>query len=131
MTLNKDDVKFKAARSSGPGGQRTNRRSTKVEIWVSVAKLPLSDKEKEVVRRKLANHLNRRDEIWVENQETRSQEMNRDLALNRLNMMIREALKVPKARILSEPRRSAKESRLKEKKIISDKKRSRRTAKKR
>ncbi len=104
-----------------------NRRSTKVEIWVSVKNLPLSEKERKIIRKKLAGHLNQKDEIWVENQETRSQEMNRDLAMGRLNALLKEALRVPKARIPTEPRRGAKERRIKEKKILSEKKRRRRS----
>lgn len=126
MVLKKNQVRFKASRSSGPGGSRANRRSTKVEIWVKVGNLPLSEKEKKLVRRKLAHHLNRKDEVWIDNQETRSQEMNRDLAVENLNAMLEGALKVPKPRIPTEPRRSAKEGRIKGKKILSEKKRARR-----
>lgn len=129
MFIRKEDAKFKASRSSGPGGQRANRRSTKVEIWIKVGNLPLSPKDKNLIRRRLAHHLNHKDEIWVENQETRSQEMNRDLAMENLNAMLEEALKVPKPRIPSEPRRSAVEGRIKGKKVLSEKKKLRRSIK--
>jgi len=130
MIIGPKDVRFKAVRGGGPGGQNVSRRSTKVELWIKVENLPLSVREKKMLRRKLAHHLNQKDEIWVENQETRSQEMNRDLALKNLNAIIEEALKVPKPRIPTEPKRSAVEERIKEKKILSEKKRSRRTNKK-
>ena len=126
MLIGKNQARFKASRSSGPGGQRVNRRSTKVEIWVKVGNLPLSPKDRNLIRRKLARHLNAKDEIWVENQETRSQEANRDLALENLNAMLESALRVPKLRIPTEPRRSAVEGRIKGKKILSEKKRARR-----
>ncbi len=128
MIIDPENVRFKASRSSGPGGSRVNRRSTRVEIWIKVGNLPLSPKDKNLIRRKLAHHLNHKDEIWVENQETRSQEMNRDLATERLNAMLKDALQVPKVRIPTEPRRGAVEGRIKAKKIISEKKRARRAS---
>jgi len=119
-------VKFKAVRASGPGGQRTNRRSTKVQLWVKISNLPLGEREKKLIRKKLPRHINGRDEIEVMNQEERSQELNRDKALAKLNQLIAGALKIKKPRIPTWPSRRAEDRRIKEKRIISDKKRSRR-----
>ncbi len=126
MLVNKDDVKFKAVRSSGPGGQKASRRSTKVQLWVKIGDLPLTEAEKRRVRRKLERHINHLDELWVENEEERSQELNRKKALQKINDLIEEALKVPPLRIPTEPRRLAKEARIRAKKIKSEKKKSRR-----
>ncbi|MCP6720057.1 MAG: aminoacyl-tRNA hydrolase [Patescibacteria group bacterium] len=126
MLVTEKDVKFKAVRSSGPGGQRANRRSTKVQIWVKIGNLPLSDIQKKRLRRKLAKHINHLDELWAENEEERTQKLNRDKALWHINKMIRDALKVPKPRIPTEPPRSAEDVRIRAKKIRSDKKRGRR-----
>ena len=116
-------------RAGGPGGQRTNRRSTKVQLWIRIGDLPLSDIEKRRIRNKLKNYINHRDELEVQSDESRSQELNRDSALEKLNNLLKEALRVPKKRIPIRPTRFAKERRIKEKKIISEKKRSRRLSK--
>ncbi len=127
MAIDEKDVKFKAARSSGPGGQRANRRSTKVQLWVKIGDLSLNPLEKKRLRRKLEKRINHLDEIWVENEEERSQKMNREKAFRKLNDLINDALKVPKERIPTSPRRSAEEKRLKEKKLRSEKKKLRRS----
>lgn len=126
MLISEKDVVFKAVRASGPGGQRTNRRSTKVELWVAVADLQISEKEKKLVREKLARHINHKGEIWLTEEEERSQEMNRDRALARLNAMIENALQVPVPRIPTVPPRYAEEARIREKKIVGIKKKTRR-----
>jgi len=127
INIPSEKIKFKAARASGPGGQRTNRRSTKVELWIAVGDLLITDAEKKMAREKLAHHINHNDEIWVTEEEERSQEMNRDKALARLNEMIENAIRIPAPRIPTEPPRYAKEKRIREKKIVSRKKEERRT----
>ncbi|MAF80248.1 aminoacyl-tRNA hydrolase [bacterium] len=121
-----EKVEFKASRSHGPGGQNKDHRSTKVHMWVSVDDLPLEPLEKRRLREKLAHHVNKEDELWVEDQETRYQEENREKALERLASMINEAIKEPPVRIPNEPPLSAEDDRIREKKIIGDKKKQRR-----
>lgn len=126
MIINPKKVKFKAVRASGPGGQKVNRRSTKVQLWIKIGDLELSEGEKKRLRQKLEHQISHLDELWVENEEERSQELNRERALSRLNDLIKEALKVPPPRIPTRPPRRAKESRLRVKKIKSEKKKLRR-----
>ena len=126
MLITEKDVRFKAVRSSGPGGQRANRRSTKVQIWVKIGNLPLSDIQKKRLRRKLAKHINHLDELWVENEEERTQKLNKNRALEHINKIVGDALKVPQRRIPTTPPRSAEEVRIRAKKIRSEKKKGRR-----
>ena len=74
----------------------------------------------------MVHHINGDDEIWVRDEEERFQERNREKALEHLNTMIGDALKTPKLRIPTEPPRSREDDRIREKKIIGEKKRSRR-----
>lgn len=127
MKLDKNDVKFKAVRASGPGGQNVNRRSTKVQVWVEVGKLGLTDEEETRLREKLAHHLNQRDELEVVVEDQRSQEENRDIALERLRTMIEEALKVPAERIPTEAPPRAEHGRIFRKKATGAKKEERAT----
>lgn len=126
MLIDENNVRFKAVRAQGPGGQRANRRSTKVQLWVKIGDLPLSEIQKKRLRKQLAHHINGDDEIWVRDEEERFQEQNREKALAHLNLMISDALKMPKLRIPTEPPRNFEEERIREKKITSEKKRSRR-----
>ena len=120
------NIKFKAIRSGKPGGQNANRRSTKIQLWVKIEDLPLSKMEKKRIREKLAHHINHKDELVVENEEERSQEMNRDNALERANQLLEEAIKVQSPRIPTRPPLSAEENRIRAKKMKSQKKKSRR-----
>ncbi len=129
MIVNPKDIKFKAVRASGPGGQNTNRRSTKVQLWIRIGNLPLTEIEKKRIRTKLKNLINHNDELEVESEAERSQEKNRDIAVEKINQLISEALKVPKKRIPTSPSRSSENRRIAEKKIISEKKKSRRLSK--
>ena len=118
-------VHFKASLSGGAGGQNRDHRSTKIHMWVQIDDLPLEPLEKRRLRENLSHHVNHEDELWVEDQETRSQEQNRDKALEHLLYLITEAIKEPTPRVPTEPSRSAEEHRLQEKHIISRKKQAR------
>lgn len=127
LTIHSPGIRFKTTRAHGPGGQRINHRSTKVQLWVRVCDLPIDETQKKRLRKKLSpHHLNHRDEIWVECEEERSQELNRHKAIEHLNNLIADALYVKPKRIPTEPPRKAKDARIHEKKIISEKKQSRR-----
>lgn len=123
-----DDVRFKAVRSSGPGGQRVNRRSTKVQLWVRIGNLRLSDQERRLIRARLEHRINHRDELEVAWEGERLQERNRALALEHLNELLAAALRVPPRRIPTEPHRGAREARLSDKRFRGVKKERRRAS---
>jgi len=120
-----EKVKFKAVRARGPGGQRVNRRSTKIQAWVKIEDLSLSNQQKKMIREKLANHINEKDELEVIEEEESFQSLNKKRALERLNEWIKEAIKEKPPRLSSQPPFSAKEKRIEEKKMKSQKKKSR------
>lgn len=123
--INHDLARFKAVRARGPGGQRTNRRSTKIQAWVKIEDLPLSDFQKKLVREKLINRINEKDELEVEEEEEASQFLNKKRALERLNELVSQATKIKPPRIPTEPPKSVEEKRIREKKIKTQKKKSR------
>ncbi len=101
--VTKENTRFKAARSRGPGGQNVNKRSTKVQIWAKIFDLPLRDEERSLLREKLTSHITKNDELEVSCEEERSQEQNHDRALEIMNILIEKALEIPKVRIPTEP----------------------------
>lgn len=115
MVVRKEHIRFKASRSDKPGGMNRDHRATKVHAWIKVGDLPLTEAEKRLVRIKIAHHINHNDEIWVECQEERSQEENREHAVEHLNNLIGQALEVLPPRIPTEPTRAADRERLHEK----------------
>lgn len=114
------------ARSSGPGGQNVNKVNSKALLSVSLERLTLlSEAQKATVAAKLASRLVD-GALTVHVQDTRSQLENRELALRRLETLIRAALVPVKARRATKPTRGSQERRLTAKKSASAHKANRR-----
>ncbi|PCJ95259.1 MAG: aminoacyl-tRNA hydrolase [Flavobacteriaceae bacterium] len=110
------ELKFKAIRSSGAGGQHVNKVSSKVELMFDVVKsFSLSDTEKERLYLKLVNKLSKENILVFQCDESRSQHKNKELVIKRFLEVIQTALKVPKKRKKTKPSKSAIEKRLKSK----------------
>ena len=125
MLISGKDVHFKASRSGKPGGQRANRRDTKVQARVRVCDLPLSEDQKKLIREQLHNRITQDDELLIESEEERFQDLNKENALERLNALIEEAITLPAERIPTEPPRSADRERMRHKHMRYQKKKAR------
>jgi len=125
--LNKEgiihELKFKAVRSRGAGGQNVNKVSTKVELSFDLEQSTcLSEIEKNRLRKKLAHKLTKDKELILQCEETRSQHKNKELVIKKFLKTLETNLRVPKRRIKTKPTRSAIEKRLKSKKRAAQKK---------
>lgn len=115
------EILLRASRSSGPGGQHANVTASRIEAVFDVnASASLTDSQKARVSRKLG------PTVTAISQDARSQARNRDLALERLESKLAEALAVPRHRRPTRPTRGSKEKRLTTKKVRSQRKRDRR-----
>ena len=122
MQLTEQDITFRAMRASGPGGQHVDHRSTKVQVRVCIADLPVDSASKNRIREKLASRITNSDELIVENDERRSQRRNKEAALERLNELLNEALKQKPIRIPTTPPKAVRKRRLTDKRRQSTKK---------
>lgn len=125
--LNKEillkELKFKAVRSSGAGGQHVNKVSSKVELSFDVGNsLGLSEQQKERVLLKLGNRLTKDGVLVLQCDEARSQHKNKALVIKRFFEQLKKALQVAKKRKPTKPSKNSIERRLKSKKIASSKK---------
>ncbi len=127
--VNEKNTRFKAARSSGPGGQRVNKKETKVQVWVKIDDLPLQTQEKDLLREKLENRINKDDELEISSEEERFQEQNHKRALERMNEIIAEALIVSPPRIPTEPHENIEEKFREERRLQGLKKKYRKESK--
>ena len=121
------EVKYKAIRSSGAGGQHVNKVSTKVELTFDLANsAAFRPNEKERLFKKLEHKLTSNGLIVIQSQESRSQLKNKKVALAKLIAMLENALIVPKRRKKTLPSKQILAKRMKAKKIQSEKKLNRR-----
>ena len=126
LSLREDEIHEEFSRSSGPGGQNVNKVNTKVFLRFDVVNSPsLSDEQKQLVLARLSNRITKEGSLFVIAQQTRSQATNRELALERLVELLREALKQNPTRKKTRVGKGAKERRLEEKKRHSIVKRGR------
>jgi ribosome-associated protein len=128
--MNKDlilqELKFRAVRSGGAGGQHVNKVSTKVELTLNLASSKaFNASEKERLYKKLNKRLTSENKLQVQCDESRSQHKNREIAKDRLLKLLEEALKVPKRRKKTSPSKTSVERRLKTKRVVAKKKTSR------
>ena len=116
-----NNSQFTFARSGGNGGQNVNKVNTKVHLVLPLSGLDgLTDMEMSRLRTKLAAIINKDDCLFLDVDDERYQERNREIALARLEERIAQALVIPKKRIKTKPTRASKERKLKLKKIRSE-----------
>lgn len=105
-----DEIELRVSRSSGPGGQHAQKTETRVEAVFDVdASATLADAQKARIRGRKGQVLR------AVAQDERSQARNRELALERLAAVIREALRVERRRRPTSPTPAARERRLESK----------------
>lgn len=109
------EIVIKAVRSRGPGGQNVNKTSTAVELRFDVNASSLPDFYKKRLLHRPDRRINRDGVVVIKAQATRSQDQNREAALERLRTLVQEAGRVQKKRVPTRPGRKAKEKRLEEK----------------
>ena len=109
-------LEFIASRSGGPGGQNVNKVSSRVTLRFDVEhSSALNPYQKQRIRQRLASRINKDGVLQVTSQRTRSQDLNREEAIQRFAELLREALHEDKARVRTKATRSSQEVRLKEK----------------
>jgi ribosome-associated protein len=121
------ELRFKAIRSAGPGGQHVNKVSSKIVLSFDVATSnALSVDEKQILLEKWASRLSKDQQIQLSCDESRSQIQNKTRALKRFLLLIEAALIIDQPRKITKVPKSAIRKRLKDKQSWSETKKLRR-----
>jgi ribosome-associated protein len=107
------EIGFEAVHASGPGGQNINKVSTAIRLTFDPSTSSILDgPTRERLILLAGSHASIKGEITILARRFRSQEMNRQDALNRLKRMIEQAMIIPSHRHPTHPTRSSQLRRL-------------------
>ncbi len=117
------ELKFKAIRSSGSGGQHVNKVSSKIELTFDIlSSKGINEKQKSLVIKKLNSRITNSGILILQCGETRSQHRNKEIIIQRFLDLLKASLKIHKTRKTSRPSKASVKKRLEEKKYQALKK---------
>lgn len=115
--ISEDEFIFKFSRGGGPGGQNVNKVNTRVTVLFDAANSrSFSDEQKGQILKRLASRADKDGVIRVVSQRYRTQKANREAAVERLEELLKGALKKKKVRKKTRVPESARRERLEKKK---------------
>ncbi|MGL6260161.1 alternative ribosome rescue aminoacyl-tRNA hydrolase ArfB [Vibrio sp. WXL103] len=116
VTIAEWEVELSAIRAMGSGGQNVNKVSSAIHLRFDIHRSALPSVYKERLLALSDSRITKEGVIVIKAQQYRTQEQNREDALNRLKELILAAMVVQKKRRPTKPTRSSQRKRLDNKK---------------
>ncbi len=112
LSLPLEQIELSAMRSQGSGGQNVNKTSSAIHLRFDIRASSLPEELKARLLQRADQRITRDGVVVIKAQQHRSQEQNREAALQRLRELIAAATVVPRKRRPTKPSRSAQRKRL-------------------
>ncbi|HCV05952.1 alternative ribosome rescue aminoacyl-tRNA hydrolase ArfB [Pseudoalteromonas sp. SSMSWG5] len=112
VTIDEWELDFSAIRSQGAGGQNVNKVASAIHLRFDIKRSKLPDFYKQRLLNLNDSRITKEGVIVIKSQTHRTQELNKEDALNRLKELIISATQVQKKRRATKPTKSSQRKRM-------------------
>ena len=120
------EIEIRTTKSGGNGGQHVNKTETKVLLkWNILTSTSLRPREKRLLQMRLKHRISKEGTLLLYSSQTRSQQQNHKILMDRFRNLLIESLKPVKKRRPTKPTKGSIERRISKKKLRGQRKKER------